>query len=149
MMPELTIGRVAAGAGVNVETIRYYQRRGLLDEPTKPSGGYRKYPAEIVKRIRFIKRAQSVGFTLQDVSGLLRLNNRNACAKTRELALRKLALIEEKLSELTTMRDALGSLLHQCERKLKGSACPIIDVLQWDSPIDPSESKSLPHHKPS
>src|SRR5258707_15890276 len=89
-MPKLTIGRVAAAAGVNVETIRYYQRRGLLEEPAKPLGGYRNYPTEMVKRIRFIKRAQALGFTLEDVAGLLQLNDTDACAKTRHLAARKL-----------------------------------------------------------
>lgn len=70
----LTIGKLAESAGVNVETIRYYQRRGLLDEPQKPVEGYRRYPAYMVKRIRFIKRAQALGFTLEDVTGLLRLD---------------------------------------------------------------------------
>lgn len=137
-MPKLTIGRVAAAAGVNVETIRYYQRRGLLEEPTKPPGGYRNYPTQMVKRIRFIKRAQALGFTLEDVSGLLQLSNRNACAKTRDLAARKLALIQEKLSELAIMRDALAKLVDQCDRKLKRGACPIIEILQWDSRVDPT-----------
>ena len=112
-MPKLTIGRVAAAAGVNVETIRYYQRRGLLEEPKKPLGGYRNYPTEMVKRIRFIKRAQALGFTLEDVAGLLQLNNTDACAKTRDLAAQKLALIEQKLSALATMRDALTRILHR------------------------------------
>ena len=137
-MPKLTIGRVAAAEGVNVETIRYYQRRGLLEEPTKPPGGYRDYSTQMVKRIRFIKRAQALGFTLEDVSGLLQLSNKNACAKTRELAARKLALIQEKLSELAIMRDALAKLVDQCDRKLKRGACPIIEILQWESGVDPS-----------
>jgi MerR family transcriptional regulator, mercuric resistance operon regulatory protein len=110
-MPKLTIGRVAAAAGVNVETIRYYQRRGLLKEPMKPPGGYRSYPAEMVKRICFIKRAQALGFTLEDVAGLLQLNDTDACTKTRDLAARKLTLIEQKISELATMRDALANLV--------------------------------------
>jgi MerR family transcriptional regulator, mercuric resistance operon regulatory protein len=80
---------VAAAAGVNVETIRYYQRRGLLEEPKKPLGEYRNYPTGMVKRIRFIKRAQALGFTLEDVTGLLQLNNRHACVKTRDLAAQK------------------------------------------------------------
>jgi len=74
-MAKLTIGRVPAAAGVNVETIRYYQRRGLLEEPMKPLGGYRDYPTDVVKQIRFIKRAQALGFTLEDVTGLLQLKN--------------------------------------------------------------------------
>ena len=70
-MPKLTIGGVATAGGVNVETIRYYQRRGLLEEPAKPVGGYRNYPTEVVKRVRFIKRAQALGFSLKDVAELL------------------------------------------------------------------------------
>ena len=138
-MPKLTIGRVAAAAGVNVETIRYYQRRGLLEEPTKPLGGYRNYPTEMVKRIRFIKKAQALGFTLENVAGLLHLNDTDACAKTRDLAARKLALIEQKISELANMRDALSKLVGQCDRKVKRGACPIIEILQWESGVDPSD----------
>ena len=148
-MPKLTIGRVAAAAGVNVETIRYYQRRGLLEEPMKPLGGYRNYPAEMVKRIRFIKKAQALGFTLENVAGLLHLNDTDACAKTRDLAARKLALIEQKISELANMRDALSKLVGQCDRKLKRGACPIIEILQWDSEIDPSANGSIHYQNPS
>ena len=131
-MPKLTIGRVAAAAGVNVETIRYYQRRGLLEEPAKPPGGFRRYPAEMVNRICFIKRAQALGFTLGDVSGLLQLDNKKACATTRELAAQKVALIEQKLSQLEKMRSALAELVRQCDKKPKNT-CPIIEILQRDS----------------
>src|ERR1700688_2816759 len=98
MRGDLTIGKLAERAGVNVETIRYYQRRGLLDEPKKTLRGYRHYPPTIAKRVRFIKRAQTLGFTLEEVAGLLRLDSASACAETRELAAHKLALIEEKLT---------------------------------------------------
>jgi MerR family mercuric resistance operon transcriptional regulator len=131
-MPKLTIGRVAAAAGVNVETIRYYQRRGLLEKPSKPVGGYRNYSSEIVKRIRFIKKAQALGFTLENVAGLLHLNDTDACAKTRALAARTLALIEQKISELANLRDTLSKLVSQCDRKLKRGACPILEILQSD-----------------
>jgi MerR family transcriptional regulator, mercuric resistance operon regulatory protein len=132
-VPKLTIGRVAAAAGVNVETIRYYQRRGLLDEPKKPPGEYRNYPTEMVKRIRFIKRAQALGFILEDVAGLLQLNNTDACAKTRDLTAQKLALFERKLSALATMRDALSKLVGQCDKQLKSGTCPIIQILELDA----------------
>jgi len=155
-VPELTIGRVAAAAGINVETIRYYQRRGLLEEPKKPLGGYRNYPSEMVKRIRFIKRAQALGFTLEDVAGLLQLNNTDACASIRELATQKVALIEQKVSQLEAMRDALTKLVRQCNKNLKSSTCPIIDILQRDSESQanclqikrPSQSKSTKHLRP-
>jgi MerR family transcriptional regulator, mercuric resistance operon regulatory protein len=129
-VPKLTIGRVAAAAGINVETIRYYQRRGLLEEPKKPLGGYRSYPTEMLKRIRFIKRAQALGFTLNDVAGLLQLNSTDACARTRDLAAQKQALIEQKLSELAAMRDALRKLVGQCDEQLKSGTCPIIQALR-------------------
>jgi MerR family mercuric resistance operon transcriptional regulator len=90
MSDDLTIGILAKRSGVNVETIRYYQRRHLLQEPSKPPGGYRHYSSEAVKRVRFIKRAQTLGFTLQEISGLLRLDERKACLETREIAAQKL-----------------------------------------------------------
>jgi len=127
----LTIGKLAESAGVNVETIRYYQRRGLLDEPQKTVEGYRRYPVDMVKRIRFIKRAQALGFTLEDVTGLLRLDAVGACAENRHLAAHKLAVIDEKLSALNTMRAGLAALLAECD---KGGSrpCPIIQVLVTD-----------------
>jgi MerR family mercuric resistance operon transcriptional regulator len=133
-VPKLTIGRVATAAGVNVETIRYYQRRGLLEEPAKPLGGYRNYPPEMVKLVCFIKRARALGFTLEDVAGLLQLSDSDACTKTRCLAARKLSLIEQKMAELVTMRDALAELLGQCDRKLMRGACPIIEILRSSHP---------------
>jgi len=148
-VPKLTIGRVAATAGVNIETIRYYQRRGLLEEPAKPLGGYRNYPLEMVNRVRFIKRAQTLGFTLEDVAGLLQLSDSDACTKTRRLAARKLSLIEQKIAELMTMHDALAELVGRCDRKLKRGACPIIEILQWDSSVEPSANGSSHHRNPS
>jgi MerR family mercuric resistance operon transcriptional regulator len=129
MSKGLTIGKLAAAAGVNIETIRYYQRRGLLEEPSKPLGGQRRYPPAMVQRVRFIKRAQALGFTLAEVGGLLRLNATCACADTRELAARKLALIEQKMADLAVMRQALGDLVAQCDAGKGGAVCPIIDVL--------------------
>ncbi len=129
MAKELTIGSVAKLAGVNVETIRYYQRRGLIAEPDKPHMGYRRYPADIVKHIRFIKRAQALGFTLNEVAALLRLEEARACAKTRALAVRKMDVIDQKLTGLTAMREALASLVQQCNVGLPTKGCPIIQVL--------------------
>ncbi len=128
---DLTIGKLAAVAGVNVETIRYYQRRGLLDKPKKPLGGYRRYSPETAKRVRFIKRAQALGFTLEEVTGLLRLDAASACEETRKLAVQKLALIEQKLAELTAMRKGLAALVSQCGKGGK-RPCPIIQVLVTD-----------------
>ncbi len=132
MQRELTIGRLAALAGVNVETIRYYQRRGLLDEPRKSSGGYRHYPADMATRVRFIKQAQALGFTLEEIASLLRLDGADCCADTRELAAHKIALIERKLLDLAAMRAALAALVHQCNTGQAGGPCPIISVLEQD-----------------
>ncbi len=132
MARKLTIGSVAKLAGVNIETIRFYQRRRLLDEPPKPLGGYRSYPPDTVKRIRFIKRAQVLGFTLEEVAGLLGLEEACACAETRALAAHKVDLIDKKLRDLKGMRKALASLIQQCDAGEPAKGCPIIQVLSQD-----------------
>jgi MerR family transcriptional regulator, mercuric resistance operon regulatory protein len=132
MVAEMTIGRLADQAGVNVETIRYYQRRGLLAEPDRPVNGQRRYPALLAKRVRFIKRAQVLGFTLDEIVGLLDLDEAGACAETRDLAARKLQLIESKLADLTAMRKALSKLMRQCDSVGGTAACPIIHALTAD-----------------
>ncbi|MEX0957955.1 MAG: MerR family transcriptional regulator [Burkholderiales bacterium] len=133
MAAELSIGRLAAEAGVGVETIRYYQRRGLLETPPKSSGGQRRYPPAFRQHIRFIRRAQALGFTLDDIGSLLRLDHAHACAETHDMALRKLRLIDDKLRDLSTMRDALRQLVGECETTATQSQCPIIRTLADDS----------------
>ena len=128
----MTIGRLAETAGVGVETIRYYQRRGLLDEPRKPLRGYRHYPADMAKRVRFIKRAQALGCTLEEIASLLRPDGADCCSDTRKLAAHKIALIEGKLLDLTAMRDALAALVRHCEAGQAEGFCPIISVLAQD-----------------
>jgi len=125
----LTIGRVASQSGVNVETIRYYQRRGLLQQPAKPYGGFRRYAPETVRRVRFIKRAQALGFTLGEIAGLLALEERTACAETRTMAAHKLELIEAKLADLSRMKRALTRLVRACDASSSGAPCPIIHLL--------------------
>lgn len=132
MTAELSISKLAEAAGVNIETIRYYQRRGLLDEPQKPLGGHRRYAPEQAKRVRFIKRAQALGFTLDEVGTLLMLDAACACNGTRALAVRKLGLIEQKIADLTAMRQVLGKLVQQCDVGSDNAACPIINVLASD-----------------
>lgn len=128
-MPELTIGRVAKAAGVNVETIRYYQRRKLLAEPAKPFGGVRRYSDEIVARVRFIKRAQQLGFTLEEVQNLLALEDGQSCRKTHDLAVKKLALVEARVADLNRIRRMLKTLIAECETSSGRIACPIISTL--------------------
>lgn len=132
MATELTIGKLADAAGVNVETIRYYQRRGLMAEPAKPMGGHRRYDSVAIKRVRFIKRAQVLGFTLEEVGSLLDLDEACACVETRELAAHKLQVIEDKLADLKAMRKALTALLRQCETGATQGNCPIIHALAAD-----------------
>jgi MerR family mercuric resistance operon transcriptional regulator len=132
MKTALTIGALAQASGASIETIRYYQRRGLLDEPVKPPGGHRRYAVEHAERLRFIKRAQALGFTLSEVDGLLKLNEGCACAETQTLTVRKIALIDQKMADLASMRQALDTLLRQCEANELNAACPIIDVLARD-----------------
>lgn len=131
-MTELTIGRLADEAGVNVETIRYYQRRGLMPEPDKPAHGHRRYAGDAIKRVRFIKRAQVLGFTLEEIGSLLELDEARACAETRGLAAHKLQVIEDKLADLKAMRKALTVLVRQCDAGATRGVCPIIHSLASD-----------------
>ena len=124
-----TIGVLAKRSGVSVETIRYYQRRGLMEEPRRPPGGVRRYPPEAVSRVRFIKRAQSLGFTLQEIADLFAMQEGQACRQTREMAAKKLTLIEEKIDGLTRMQGALTDLVRACDAAARGEPCPILRLL--------------------
>ena len=129
MSSTLTIGRVAEAAGINVETIRFYQRLGLLDEPEKPSGGVRRYGVEFVARLRFIKRAKQLGFSLAEVQRLLVLEDPQSCGKARSLAAEKLALVENRIADLERMRSVLTDLVARCDVRRGKVACPIIATL--------------------
>jgi MerR family transcriptional regulator, mercuric resistance operon regulatory protein len=130
----LTIGQVAKAAGVNVETVRYYQRRGLLREPDKPLNSQRRYAEDDVNRLRFIKRAQVLGFMLEEIVMLLNLEGADCCHETHDLAVHKLALIDAKIADLTNMRTALVGLVKQCESGNQQGNCPIIQsLLQSDT----------------
>jgi MerR family mercuric resistance operon transcriptional regulator len=128
----MTIGDLASAAGVNVETVRYYQRLGILPEPPRPRGTIRRYPDDALRRLHFIKRAQRLGFSLDEVKILLGLSDGRHCAETRELAERKLAIVEEKLADLNAMHDALTDLISACRRGGRGCGCPLIDALASD-----------------
>ena len=129
MHQKLTIGGLARMAGVNVETIRYYQRRRLLDEPVKPLGGQRRYDLAAAIRVGFIKRAQQLGFTLEEVGELLLLEDGQSCRETRQLAERKLALIEVRIADLSRMRRLLKGLIAECAEGRRPRSCPIIATL--------------------
>jgi MerR family mercuric resistance operon transcriptional regulator len=126
---QLSIGALAKAADVNVETIRYYQRRGLLDEPSKPLGGHRRYTATAAMRVRFIKRAQQLGFTLEEIRELLLLEDGQSCREARLLAERKLELIETRVADLNRMRRSLRGLVAQCAGGRRPRSCPIIATL--------------------
>ena len=130
---QLSIGSLARAAEVNVETIRYYQRRGLVDEPSKPLGGHRRYAASAATRVRFIKRAQQLGFTLEEIRDLLLLEDGQSCRETRLLAERKLKLIQARIADLTRMRRLLKGLIAQCVEGKRPRACPIIATLSADA----------------
>ena len=132
MKARITIGKLAESAGVGVETVRFYQRSGLLPEPARPVSGYREYTEADVRRIRFIKRAQTLGFSLDDITGLLELDGPQTCGATHHLASEKLHVVEEKLHALTSIHDALQHLVRQCELKHKRGTCPIIQSLVQD-----------------
>ena len=124
---ELTIGRLARSAGVHIETIRYYQRRGLLPLPPKPPGNMRRYPPATLARLRFIRRAQELGFTLREIGDLLRLSA-GECGRTRSLAERKRDDIAVRIKDLRAMQRALEKLIRTCDAAPRGQ-CPIIQAL--------------------
>lgn len=124
-----TIGKVARAAGVNVETVRYYQRSGLVPEPPRPAGSVRRYSDETVARLRFIKRAQELGFTLAEIRRLLALGEPQSCQRARALAAEKLELVRARIADLERMRAVLDSLIERCDATRGRVACPIIETL--------------------
>jgi len=125
----LTIGALAKCAEVNVETVRYYQRIGLLLEPPKPLQGYRRYPLQIVSRIHFIKRAQELGFSLKEIAELLELND-GSCRTARHIAEQKCVLIAARLEDLKRMHLTLTTMIDACHQsEAQGASCALIDTL--------------------
>jgi MerR family mercuric resistance operon transcriptional regulator len=130
MIERCTIGALARRAGVNVETIRYYQRRGLVPEPAKPLGGIRSYAPEHVQRLRFIKRAQQLGFTLEEIGELLSLEDGLHCREVEEIAGQKLAMVRERIAQLRTIESALATLIRKCSSNKGKLRCPLIAALE-------------------
>ena len=122
-----TIGALARAAGVGVETVRYYQRRGLLAEPPRPMGEVRRYGDQDVRRLKFIRSAQSAGFTLAEIGELLDLSASDDRARARELARARVAALDEKIAELREAREALSGLATACAKQ-RGGACPILSA---------------------
>jgi len=130
-MAGLRVGQLAQRAGVNVQTIHYYERRGLLPRPPRTDSNYRAYPEEAVLRVRFIKRAQELGFTLKEIKELLSLRAapRTRCTDVRKRAQAKVQDIDSKLRTLRAMRKALTKLIGECSGSGPVSECPILEAL--------------------
>ncbi len=134
-MPEIcTIGRLARDAGVNVETVRYYQRRGLLEEPRRPPGGIRRYCGIHARRLRFIKQAQALGFSLEEVKDLLALEDGRHCREAQRIASTKLAAVRERVGQLLRVERALATLVDRCECNTGKVRCPLIAALETNRP---------------
>jgi MerR family mercuric resistance operon transcriptional regulator len=142
-MARLTIGELASRAGVNRETVRYYERRRLLPRPARSVTGYRIFSDDMVDRLRFIKHAQALGFTLDEIRELLslRLGERSPCDEVRARAARKLSDVEEKIAALERIRSALGGLVAACEARRPTAPCPILKSLEMRDPINGKGSK--------
>lgn len=130
-METMTIGQVAKKASVNIQTVRFYERRGLIPEPPRRRSGYREYSPEDLARIQFIKHAQEVGFTLKEISELLclRVDPSTTCAEVRQKANNKIEEIEEKIQALQRMKIALSKLAAKCRGEGPTSQCPILEAL--------------------
>ena len=128
-MEQMTIGQLAAAADVNVETVRYYQRRGLLASPERPSGSIGRYSPAALTRLRFIKRSQSLGFSLDDVQALLSLDDGQSCSAARSIGERKLAEVRQRLQTLQVLESALEDLVGRCSTSKRKVSCPLIQAL--------------------
>jgi MerR family transcriptional regulator, mercuric resistance operon regulatory protein len=124
-----TIGSLAAAAGVHVETVRYYQRRGLVSEPRRAQGRVRRYTDADAESLRFIKRAQAVGFTLLEIQALLALRTRKSCRATRALAATKLQFVKARLRDLQRLKKELTQWISACDSNSEDSSCPAIERL--------------------
>lgn len=136
------IGEIAEQTGVSVETLRYYEKRGLLNAPPRTEGGFRQYSADVLDRIRFIRQAQSLGLTLDDIQQLVigqqRRNHRPSCRRVRDLLTRRIDEIDERIKELREFRRTLHEHLGSCERALARTtepSCPTLDALDGSKPV--------------
>ena len=137
-MEALTIGQLAKQAGVGVETIRFYEREGLLAEPERRPSGYRQYTAEVVRRVRFIRHAKDLGFALKEIQELLelRVDPISTCADVRKRARAKIADINGRIAALERMKAALERLARSCRGRGPTSECPILEVLDREEDAD-------------
>ena len=132
MTTNLTIGKLAKEAGVNVDTVRYYERRHLLTKPARTPSGYRQYLPEAVTRIKFIKRAQELGFSLNEISELLqlRVDADSACEDVKARAETTVADIQSKIQTIERIQRTLAELIDHCDLRQPTEACPILKALE-------------------
>jgi MerR family mercuric resistance operon transcriptional regulator len=130
----MTISKVARAAGTGPETVRFYERSGLLPKPARTRSGYRQYPPEAVLRLRFIGHAKALGFSLREIKELLalRVTPRKSCADVRQRAQQKIREIDQRIAALARMKLSLERLSAACSRKKPVSACPILDTLEME-----------------
>lgn len=140
-MDTLSIGQVARRAGVGVETVRFYEREGLLEEPPRRASGYRQYSEQVVKRLHFIKRAKQLGFSLKEISELLllRVDAQTSCEEVKGRTEAKIAEVERKLVELQRMRQALLQVASLCTGQGPTSRCPMLDALDQQETLEQAE----------
>jgi MerR family mercuric resistance operon transcriptional regulator len=131
-MKALTIGQVARSAGVGIETVRFYEREGLLQEPARKESGYRQYENDVVARLRFIRRAKELGFSLKEIKELLvlRVDPATSCAEVRKRAESKISDVEEKIEDLQRIKQALKKLTTACSGRGPIGECPILEALE-------------------
>lgn len=147
----LTIGTLAERSSVGVETIRFYERQGLLPPPSRTSSGYRAYPPDAVERVQFIRRAKEVGFTLEEIGELLALkvSHGKSCETVRQRALNKVADIDRKVKDLRRMRRALDTLVQRCSGQEGIDDCTILDALSHGSTPLIRKGSELPLKRPN
>ena len=131
-MSSLTIGKVAKESGVGIETVRFYEREGLLEQPARKLSGYRQYDPEAIARLRFIKQAQRLGFTLREIRELLalKLDPKATRKHVKDRAVAKVADIDQRIADLKRMKKALAPLIQACDGKGTLQGCPILDAIE-------------------
>jgi len=127
----LTIGNLAKAVGVGVETVRFYEREKLIPKPPRTKSGYRQYPEDTLERVRFIRLAKELGFTLAEIRQLLalRVNPKGNCKAVKRRAQAKIVEMEEKINQLERIKSVLGKLAHACDKRIDTGSCPILESL--------------------
>jgi MerR family mercuric resistance operon transcriptional regulator len=141
-----TIGDVAEAAGVGVETVRYYERRGLVPQPGRGVGAYRRYGKDHVDRIRFVKRAQALGFSLEEIATLLELEDGTDRRSIRRIAAARLEETRRRITDLRRVERVLAHLLHECEAHSKAPRCPIISAIATARDKRTGSDRQNPRH---